>query len=178
VKSEVADGDGAVGDPLGDALGDVGDSLGVLGRPLGDGLADALGGSVGEPVGDGDADGSVELGVGEPAVGCPVGDGGLCVEPGVGDEDPGGAVDEEPPLAGTVVLGWISPAGAAARIATISLWTVSSCSMIWVTEYEVIVAANSKSWFQTAPRARSCSSPGCSSTVSTSWLAIAAVMHW
>jgi hypothetical protein len=178
----VVDGEvGAVGESLGEALGELGGSLGdgggslgdVLGDGLGDPLVEPVGESVGDSVGEGDVEGPV-VGGGDPVVGCPVGD-GESVDPGVGDDDPV-AVGDGPPVPVAEVVGWGPTGGAAPRIATISLWKVSSCSMISVIEYDVIEAANARSWFQTAPRATSCSSPG-SWTDSTSWLAIAAVMQ-
>ena len=59
----------------------------------------------------------------------------------------------------------------------ISCLKPSSPAVISVRERELIVPANSISLFQTSPMAWSCSWPGSVSTDSTSWLAMAAVMH-
>jgi hypothetical protein len=67
--------------------------------------------------------------------------------------------------------------GASWRIATISDLKASSCVAISGTEYDVMFLPNSVSRPHTSPSASSCSAPGVSSTDSTSWLAIAAVMQ-
>ena len=67
--------------------------------------------------------------------------------------------------------------GASPRIATISALNASSRVEISESEYVVMLCPNSVNLPQTSPSARNCSSPGVSSTDSTSWLAIAAVMQ-
>ena len=67
--------------------------------------------------------------------------------------------------------------GALWRIATISALKPSSWVEICASEYAVMFLPNLASRPQTSPSERSCSLPGVSSTDSTSWLAIAAVMH-
>jgi hypothetical protein len=73
------------------------------------------------------------------------------------------------------VLG--STGGASSRIAMISDLNESNCAAISASEYDVMDCPNSIRRFHTAARASSCSCPGVSSTDSTSWLAIAAVMQ-
>jgi hypothetical protein len=163
----VGDGvDESVDDSLGDSGGDelwdgVGESVGAS---VADGVAEGVG-SVGsgeaDPVGAADGDGSVDVGTpdGEgPVVPGAVGDVGSAVVDGVVPSPSGGSVAE--PLGVST--------GTSPRIETISLWKDSSCSMISVTEYDVISVANSRIRFQTSLRARSSSSPGSPETDRTS----------
>jgi len=101
----------------------------------------------------------------------------------VGDEPVGegallsvGGVPVGDAVGGGVVPG--TTGGAVSRIATISALNASSWVEICVSVYDVIVFPKWANRPQTSPSASSCCLPGSSSTDSTSWLAIAAVMHW
>ena len=107
--------------------------------------------------------GLVDDGVG----GEPVGEGSLL---------PVGGVPVGDAVGGGVVPG--ATGGALSRIATISALNASSWVEICASVYDVMVFPKWANRPQTSPSASSCSSPGVSSTDSTSWLAIAAVMHW
>lgn len=95
--------------------------------------------------------------------------------PGVGEADPLPTACEDDADGLAVLLG--SPTGSAYRMPTISDLKVSSWSEISISEYDVIDCANLINRFHTSASACSCSSPGVSSTDSTSWLAMAAVMQ-
>jgi hypothetical protein len=163
-SGELGDESGELGDEsgeLGDESGELGDVAGELGDESGE-LGDVAGelGDVSGEVGDasGEVGGEVVtglLGAGSlvPPVGVPVGDG---VGVGVVPADTGGA--------------W-------SRIPTISALNAFSWAETSDSEYVVICFPNSVRRPHTSPSACSCSSPGVSSTESTSWLAIAAVMH-
>src|SRR4029079_17965932 len=113
------------------------------------------------------SEGVVPVGLDDDVVGDePVGEGALL---SVGVVPVGDAV-------GGVVPG--TTAGAVSRIATISALNVSSWVEICASVYDVMVRPKWANRPQTSPSASSCSLPGSSSTDSTSWLAIAAVMHW
>jgi hypothetical protein len=158
---------GLLSDVAGELLGDVGAELlgGAEAVLLGDVGAELLGGAEVELLGGGE-DGL--LGGAEAAL---LGD--------VDDEAP----DAGPlPSAGVPVGDGVGVApdgtgGALPRIAMMSALNASSRSETSESELAVICLPNWVSWFQTSPRARSCSFLGDSSTDSTSWLAIAAVMQ-
>ena len=102
---------------------------------------------------------------------------------GAGAGTPAGEPDDvgsstAPAERDAVASGELSTGGALPRMATIWDLNASSWASISARERDVIVLANWRSWFHTSPSARSSSSPGSSSTESTSWLAMAAVMHW
>jgi hypothetical protein len=67
--------------------------------------------------------------------------------------------------------------GASPMMVVISLLNASSWAVISLRLYAEMPRANSSRRVHTSPSARSSSSPGSPATVSTSWLAIAAVMH-
>ena len=136
------------------AVGDseVGDSVGSTGVVISLGVGELDGDGVAEPVGDG--------------VGDPVGAGSLLLPDGV--------------VAGDGVEVWDVPdgtGGASPRIVRISALNSSSWATTSARVNDVMLFPNSVSLSHTAPSASSCSSPGVSSTDSTSWLAIAAVMQ-
>ena len=112
-----------------------------------------------------------------------VGDGGMLPSVGVPEGVPAGVPEAVPvgvPVAvpvGEAVAVPGGTGGASSRIATISALNSSSWAEIWASEYAVMLCPNWVSRAQTSPRASSCFCPGVFSTDSTSWLAIAAVMH-
>jgi hypothetical protein len=160
----------AVGEGAGDSSG-VGVGVGV---PVAVGLGEVVpcGDDVGPVVPDCVG---VDVGLGLVAVPVPVGD--AEGEPvGVGDSEEPGLAEGS---ADVVTPGEPSGAGGALiRMSTIWALKLSSCSVISTRLYDVIPWANCRSWFHTWPRASRSSSPGSCSTDSTSWLAMAAVMHW
>lgn len=107
--------------------------------------------------------------VGEVSLVSSVGDSvGLSVGLSVGEGDGEVVDDSVVPLTG----------GAEPRIAVISVLNSSSRVAMSEREYDVMDVANSVNRVHTSPSAKSCWSSGVSPTDSTSWLAMAAVMHW
>jgi hypothetical protein len=173
----VGEGESVVSPAVGDGVGDgVGDDVGA-GVGVDEEVADGLGSGDVAPSGVGDVVGSVEpgcvgVGAGVVTVPVPVGD-AEGVPVGVGDIDEPGLSEG---FAVVVAPGATSAGGALIRMSTIWALKLSSCSVISTRVYDEIPLASWRSWFHTWPRASRSSSPGPSSTDSTSWLAMAAVM--